>query len=62
VGYNEEKIRSKGGNFRSEAMRSSGRDTREREREIGTKIELLLSRVGATNLERPYKLGIYTPS
>jgi hypothetical protein len=36
--------------------------TRERRRERDRhKIECLLSGVGATNLGRPYKLGIYTP-
>jgi hypothetical protein len=44
-------------------MRSGGGSTRERvrERKIGTRIELLFTGVGATNLERLYKLGIYTP-
>jgi hypothetical protein len=32
----------------------------EKEREIGTK-QILLTRVGATNFRRPYKLDIYTP-
>jgi hypothetical protein len=61
VGWNWEKIISEGGGFRSEVVRSGGqRHKREGERDRH-KMELLLSRVGATNLGRPYKLGIYTP-
>jgi hypothetical protein len=37
--------------IRSEVVRSGGKDTREREREIGTRIELLFTGVGATNFD-----------
>jgi hypothetical protein len=37
VGSNKEKLKSEGGGFKSELVRSGGKDTRDRKREIGTK-------------------------
>jgi hypothetical protein len=42
-------------------VRSDSKGTTKREREISIIIEPLLTGVGATSLECPYKLGIYTP-
>jgi hypothetical protein len=57
-----EKIRSKGGGFRSEAVKSGGqRHKRVGEREIGTKWNFTINLVGATIFGWPYKPGIYTP-
>jgi hypothetical protein len=64
VGWNWEKIKFEGGGFNLKHSEVTAKDTRERERERERdrhKMELPLSRGGATNFGWPYKLGIYTP-